>query len=210
MDRKINYKINKKECRARHQCLKFLYRVWMYLIYIINCTYFRNIRRQSRRLRERRARECQKKGEYTILCTACRTQSTRRVATVTFWRTFHDDGKICPAWCVVGRGGGVAWPPLFTLSTVHRKKSFSIFPSPAGMSLTKLSLGGNYDVIYKLFLPRKSLVSDISTEDGNIEKLFLRCTITSNGVVYRMRKLRGQIQSTYFSCTPICTLWWQR
>jgi hypothetical protein len=31
----------------------------------------------------------------------------------------------------------------------HRKKSFSIFPSPAGMSLTKLFLGGNnlYDVI---------------------------------------------------------------
>ncbi len=27
--------------------------------------------------------------------------------------------------------------------SVHRKKSFSIFPSPAGMSLTKLSLGGN-------------------------------------------------------------------
>jgi hypothetical protein len=27
--------------------------------------------------------------------------------------------------------------------TMHRKKSFAIFPSPAGMSLTKLSLGGN-------------------------------------------------------------------
>ncbi len=44
---------------------------------------------------------------------------------------------------------------------VHRKKSFSIFPSPGGMSLTKLSLGGNYDVKYKLFPPRESLVSDI-------------------------------------------------
>jgi hypothetical protein len=32
-------------------------------------------------------------------------------------------------------------------------KSFSIFPSPAGMSLTKHSLGGNNDVIYKLFPP---------------------------------------------------------
>ena len=28
------------------------------------------------------------------------------------------------------------------------------------MSLTKLSLVGNYDVIYKLFLPRESLASD--------------------------------------------------
>ncbi len=44
---------------------------------------------------------------------------------------------------------------------VHRKKSFSIFPSPARMSLTKLSLGGNNDVIYKFFPPRESLVSDI-------------------------------------------------
>jgi hypothetical protein len=40
------------------------------------------------------------------------------------------------------------------------------------MSLSKLSLGGNYDVIYKLFLPRGSLVSDIPAGDGNIEKLF--------------------------------------
>jgi hypothetical protein len=44
------------------------------------------------------------------------------------------------------------------LSSIHRKKMFSIFPSPAGMSLTKLSLGGNNDVIYKLFPPRESLV----------------------------------------------------
>jgi hypothetical protein len=41
------------------------------------------------------------------------------------------------------------------------------------MSITKLSLGGNYDVMYKLFLPRES---DIPAGDGNIEKLFLRCT----------------------------------
>jgi hypothetical protein len=59
------------------------------------------------------------------------------------------------------------------LNTV--KKSFSIFPSPAGMPLAKLSLGGNNDVIYKLFPPRESLVSDIPAVDGNIEKLFLRC-----------------------------------
>jgi hypothetical protein len=44
------------------------------------------------------------------------------------------------------------------------------------MSLTKLSLGGNNDVIYKLFPPRKRLVSDIPAGDGNIEKLFLQCT----------------------------------
>ncbi len=43
------------------------------------------------------------------------------------------------------------------------------------MSLTKLSLDGNYDDIYKLFLHRESLVSDIPAGDGNIEKLFLQC-----------------------------------
>jgi hypothetical protein len=56
--------------------------------------------------------------------------------------------------------------------STYRNKSFSIFPSPAGMSPTKLSLGGNNDVIYKLCPPRESLVSG----DGNIEKLFLQCT----------------------------------
>ncbi len=30
---------------------------------------------------------------------------------------------------------------------IHRKNRFSIFPSPAGMSLTKLSLGGNHEII---------------------------------------------------------------
>ncbi len=58
------------------------------------------------------------------------------------------------------------------LDSVHRKKSFSIFPSRAVMSLTKLSLDENNDVIYKLFPPRESLVSDIPAGDGNIEKLF--------------------------------------
>jgi hypothetical protein len=58
---------------------------------------------------------------------------------------------------------------------IHRKKGFSIFPSPAGMSLTKLSLGMNNLYMTSLFPPRESLVSDILAGDGNIEKLFLRC-----------------------------------
>jgi hypothetical protein len=47
-----------------------------------------------------------------------------------------------------------------------------MFPSTAGMSLTKHAMGGNNNVIYKLFPPRYSLVSDILARDGNIEKLF--------------------------------------
>jgi hypothetical protein len=67
--------------------------------------------------------------------------------------------------------------------TIHCKKRISIFLSPAGMSLTKLSLVGNNDVINKLFPPRESLVSDIPAGDGNIEKLFY-------GVVTKKRLLR--------------------
>jgi hypothetical protein len=40
---------------------------------------------------------------------------------------------------------------------------------------TKLSLGGNNDVITELFLPRGSLVSDIPAGDGKLVNLFLRC-----------------------------------
>jgi hypothetical protein len=66
---------------------------------------------------------------------------------------------------------------------MHRKKSFSIFPSPPGMSLTILSLGGNNDVKYKLCPPRESLVSDISAGDGNIEKLFFTVCILTKTII---------------------------
>ncbi len=65
----------------------------------------------------------------------------------------------------------------FLKHVIHCKKSFSIFPSPAGMSLTKLSLGGNNLYMTSLFPPRKSLVIDIPAGDGNIKKLFLQCSL---------------------------------
>ncbi len=68
-------------------------------------------------------------------------------------------------------------PTCLSLPLPHRKKSFSIFPS--GMSLTRLSLGGNNLYMTALFPPRESLVSDIPARDGNIEKLFLRCDFFS-------------------------------
>jgi hypothetical protein len=52
---------------------------------------------------------------------------------------------------------------LYTVNTgqlihnLHCKKRFAVFPSPAGMSLTKLSL---WPEIIKLFPARESLVSD--------------------------------------------------
>jgi hypothetical protein len=61
------------------------------------------------------------------------------------------------------------------------KKRLSIFPSPDGMSLTKLSLMRN-NKLTKLSLAgnnqiilRHSLVSDKQAEDGKIDNLFLQC-----------------------------------
>jgi hypothetical protein len=61
---------------------------------------------------------------------------------------------------------GIRLTQSIGIRDLHRKKIFLIFPSPAGMSLPKLSLGENYDVMYKLFLPRESLVSDIRVGTG--------------------------------------------
>ncbi len=54
------------------------------------------------------------------------------------------------------------------ITTHHCKKRLAVFPSPAGMSLTKLSLDGN-----DLFFPGPdSLVSDIPAEDRKMANLF--------------------------------------
>jgi hypothetical protein len=101
-------------------------------------------------------------------------------------------------------GGARLIPPppgtgIFThtySSETHRKKSFSIFPSPAKMSLTKLCLGGNNLYKTSLFPPRKSWVSDIPAGDGNIDKLFLRCTdtyFTQICIGMHARILRGKM-----------------
>jgi hypothetical protein len=55
---------------------------------------------------------------------------------------------------------------------VHRKKKFREFPVPSRDVTTKLSLGRNNDVITELFLPRRSLVSDIPAGDGKLVNLF--------------------------------------
>ncbi len=63
------------------------------------------------------------------------------------------------------------------LYSLHRKKKVREFPVPSRDVTTKLSLGGNNDVITELFLPRERLVSDIPAGDGKLVNLFLRCTI---------------------------------
>jgi hypothetical protein len=58
---------------------------------------------------------------------------------------------------------------------LHRKKKVREFPVLSRDVTTKLSLGGNNDVITELFLPRGSLVSGIPAGDGKLVNLFLRC-----------------------------------
>ncbi len=55
---------------------------------------------------------------------------------------------------------------------IHRKKKGSRVSRPQRDVTTKLSLGGNNDVITELFLPRGSLVSDIPAGDGKLVNFF--------------------------------------
>jgi hypothetical protein len=55
---------------------------------------------------------------------------------------------------------------------IHRKKRFTSFPSPAGMSLTKLSLGRNNSVMTSLFPPREGLVVTSRLGTGNSRSFF--------------------------------------
>jgi hypothetical protein len=57
---------------------------------------------------------------------------------------------------------------------VHCKKISAIFPSPAWMSLTKLSLAGKKSIIPGAV---ESLVSDIPAGEGKIANLFLQCVM---------------------------------
>ncbi len=55
---------------------------------------------------------------------------------------------------------------------LHRKKRFTSFPSPAGMSLTKPPLGRKNSVMTSLFPPRESLVVTSRLGTGNSRTFF--------------------------------------
>ncbi len=64
---------------------------------------------------------------------------------------------------------------IFLSSSLHRKKRFTSFPSPAGMLLTKLPLGRNNSVMMSLFPPMESLVVTSWLGMGNSPTFFLWC-----------------------------------
>jgi hypothetical protein len=70
------------------------------------------------------------------------------------------------------------------------------------MSLTKLSLGGNYDVIYKLFLPRESLVSDIPAEE--LGTGILKSFFTVYALLFRLAAVHHTVYKMH------CCLGWQQ
>jgi hypothetical protein len=83
--------------------------------------------------------------------------------------------------------------PRTGTSPVHRNKKDREFPVPSRDVTTKLSLGGNNDVITELFPPRGSLVSDIPAGDGKLVNLYLRCRISSELDLVRKDILRLQL-----------------
>ncbi len=80
-----------------------------------------------------------------------------------------------------------------TCKYVHCKKRLAVFPSPAGMSLTKLSLAGN-----NLIIPGQTeFVRDIPTGDRKTANLFLQCTLTD--IHNPVNLLQGIFNSPYIS-----------
>ncbi len=71
---------------------------------------------------------------------------------------------------VVGVAGQLRAPG--SALQLHRKKRFTSFPSPAGMSLTKLPLGRNNSVMTSLLPPRESLVVTSLLETVNSPTFF--------------------------------------
>ncbi len=66
------------------------------------------------------------------------------------------------------------------------KKKVREFPVPSQDVTTKLSLGGNNDVITELFLPSGSLVSDILAGDGKLVNIFYGVRCLKHGLINYM------------------------
>jgi hypothetical protein len=91
---------------------------------------------------------------------------------------------------------------VITVELIHGKKSFSILSSPAGISLTKLSLGGNNLYRTSLFLLRQSLVSDTP-----YCKAFLRFSYTLSAIDVKLIMMMSNMYlMLYIYPSGYCTL----
>ncbi len=101
--------------------------------------------------------------------------------------------KITTLFCCCWIGSTVLWwqskcqnagkKVSLTSALLHRKKRFTSFPSPAGMSLTKLPLGRNNSVMTSLFPPRESLVVTSRLGTGNSRTFFYGVDPLDNWVI---------------------------
>ncbi len=83
---------------------------------------------------------------------------------------------------------------------MHRKKRFRSFPSPAGMSLTKLPLGRNNSVMTSLFPPWESLVVVVWGRETR-EPFFTVCCDADSIELWRtLTSLHRTL--TALQCTP--------
>jgi hypothetical protein len=111
-------------------------------------------------------------NEATGLYVSWWRKITKHFTCITVSKCHHRIGYRPGSLWLYPSGRGRPPTQLHSLSEYTVKKSFSIFPSPAGMPLTKLSLGGNNLYLTSLIPHRQSLISDIQAGDGNIEKIF--------------------------------------
>ncbi len=97
--------------------------------------------------------------------------------------------------------------PFFRMLTLFKwllytvKKRFTIFPSPAGMSLTKLPLGRNNSVMTSLFPPRESLVVTSRLGTGNSRTFFY-------GVLYYILYKRSLFSAYKWLFSWLYTIHW--
>jgi hypothetical protein len=95
-----------------------------------------------------------------------------------------------------------------TWRRIHCQKRLAIFPTSAGMSLTKLSLAGSN---FKVFTARESLFSDIPAGDGKIYNLILQCrgaNLRSNVLHIHQIVLKVAIFHLQFSKNlKTCQMW---
>jgi hypothetical protein len=83
------------------------------------------------------------------------------------------------------------------------QKKVREFPVPSRDVTTKLSLGGNNDVITELFLPRGSMVSDIPAGDGKLVNLFLRCRSSEKSNILKPYYCTGYQSSLFITIDNI-------
>jgi hypothetical protein len=130
--------------------------------------------------RKERPRRCGRTRTGSMTKSAAGSGSWKKNSGQTFYHFVHAnlDSVLMLPYCSVEYM--LRW-------TIHRKKRFTSFPSPAGMSLTKLPLGRNNSVMTSLFPPRLSLIVTSRLGTGNLRTFFYGgyCPLVTEFVIFK-------------------------